>query len=81
MQFIWPESSRAELRAIDREAAVRILLALTQYGESGGGDVKALAGQWQGHFRLRVGDYRVIFAITLDEITIVRVRHRSEAYR
>ena len=81
MKFVWPESSRAELRAIDREAAVRILLALTQYGESGGGDVKALGGQWQGHFRLRVGDYRAIFAISPDEITIIRVRHRSEAYR
>ena len=44
MKFIWPESSRAELRAIDREAAIRILHALTQYGESGGGDLKALAG-------------------------------------
>jgi len=81
MRFIWPESSRAELRAIDREAATRILLALTEYGESGGGDVRALAGQWQGHFRLRVGDYRIIFAISPDEITIIRVRHRSEVYR
>lgn len=81
MKFIWPESSRAELRAIDREAAIRILHALTQYGESGGGDLKALAGQWQGYFRLRVGDYRMVFAISPDEITIVRVRHRSEAYR
>ena len=81
MKFIWPDSSRAELRTIDREAAIRILHGLTQYAESGDGDVKALAGQWQGYFRLRVGDYRIIFAISPDEITIVRVRHRSEAYR
>jgi len=81
MKLIWPESSRAELRAIDREAAIRILLAPTQYGESGAGDVKALGGQWQGHFRLRVGDYRIVFAISPDEITIMRLRHRSEAYR
>ena len=73
MRFIWPESARAELRAIDRESAIRIL--------SGDGDVKALAGEWQGYFRLRVGDYRIIFAISSDEITIARVRHRSEAYR
>ena len=81
MRFIWPESARAELRAIDREAAIRILHVLTQYGEAGEGDVKALSGQWQGYFRLRVGDYRVIFAISPAEITILRVRHRSEAYR
>ncbi len=49
MKFVWPESARAELRAIDRDAAGRILRALTQYGESGAGDVKALTGQWQGY--------------------------------
>jgi len=55
MKFAWPESARAELRAIDREIAIRILQALTEYGESGAGDVKALAGQWQGHFRFEPG--------------------------
>lgn len=59
----------------------RILHALTEYADSGTGDVKALAGEWQGHFRLRVADYRVIFTIAPEEITIIRVRHRSEIYR
>jgi mRNA interferase RelE/StbE len=81
MKFIWPESARAELRLIDREAAIRILHALAKYGESGSGDVKALAGQWQTYFRIRVGDYRVIFTIGPEEITIVRACHRSDAYR
>ena len=81
MKFIWPESARAELRAVDREAAIRIPHALTKYGDSGEGDVTALAGQWQGYLRLRVGDYRVMFTISHDDITIFRVRHRSEAYR
>jgi hypothetical protein len=45
MKFTWPESARAELRRVDRESAVRILLALTRYGESGEGDIKALSGE------------------------------------
>ncbi|MBL8231346.1 MAG: type II toxin-antitoxin system RelE/ParE family toxin [Bryobacterales bacterium] len=81
MKFVWPESARAELRGIGRETAVRILHVLTDYGATGAGDVKALAGEWQGHFRLRVGDYRVIFTISSEEITIIRVRHRSDVYR
>jgi mRNA interferase RelE/StbE len=81
MNFVWPESARSELRGIDREMAIRILHALTRYGDSGEGDVKALAGEWQGYSRLRVGDYRVIFSVGPDEITILRVRHRSEVYR
>lgn len=81
MRFIWPDSARSDMRAIDREMAIRILYGLTEYGESGKGDVKALAGQWQGHLRLRIADYRIIFAITPEEITIARVRHRSDVYR
>ena len=81
MKFAWPESARYELRAIQRQTAIRILHALTEYGESGVGDVRTLTGEWQGHFRLRVCDYRVIFTIAKDEITVIRVRHRSEVYR
>jgi hypothetical protein len=53
MTFIWPESARAELRAIERETAIRILRALDRYGDFGEGDVRALTGQWQGYFRMR----------------------------
>ena len=81
MRFIWPDSARSELRAIDRETAGRILHGLTDYFESGKGDIKARAGKWQGYFRLRIGEYRIVMAIAPDEITIMRVRHRSDAYR
>jgi len=35
------------------------------------------------HYRLRVGDYRVIYRVHTEILTvvIVRVRHRREAYR
>ena len=81
MRFVWPDSARSELRALDRETASRILRGLTEYSESGKGDLKALAGEWRGYFRLRIGDYRIIMAIAPEEITLMRVRHRSEAYR
>ncbi len=44
MKFIWPDSARSELRGVDRESAMRVLLALTRYGDSGEGDVKAPSG-------------------------------------
>jgi mRNA interferase RelE/StbE len=81
MKFVWPESARSELRAIDRETAVRILRALTRYSDSGEGDIKALAGRWQGYTRLRVGDYRVMFRALPDYIVILRVRHKADVYR
>jgi mRNA interferase RelE/StbE len=32
-------------------------------------------------YRLRVGDYRVLFDVVGDEITVYRVKHRKESYR
>ena len=54
---------------------------LTRYGKTGEGDIRALTGEWQGYFRLRVGDYRIIFFAAPEEITVLRVRHRSDVYR
>lgn len=44
------------------------------------GDVKKLTGTTP-EYRLRVGDYRVLFEIEGAKVVIYRVRHRREAYR
>jgi mRNA-degrading endonuclease RelE of RelBE toxin-antitoxin system len=60
---------------------MRILSALHRFAESGTGDVKAPQGGAE-ELRLRVGDYRLFFASTGDDVLVVRrVRHRREAYR
>ena len=60
-RFEWTSRAKDELRQIEREQAVRILLELTRFAESGRGDVKQL--QASDQFRLRVGDYRVRFKV------------------
>jgi mRNA interferase RelE/StbE len=42
-----------------------------------------LAGQWQGMYKLRVGDYRVIYNFDEDEkiITVYVIKHRREVYK
>jgi mRNA interferase RelE/StbE len=44
---------------------------------------KALTGQLQGHWRYRVGDYRIICQIRDKEllILVIEVSHRREVYR
>lgn len=44
------------------------------------GDVKRLTN-FTLEYRLRVGDYRVLFEIENKNIVVYRVRHRREAYR
>ena len=79
MNFLFTEAARADLRRIDREQALNILLALTRFGDTGEGDVKQLKGSKD--FRLRVGDYRVRIRVSEDAIRIAQVKHRKEAYR
>jgi len=78
---IWSPEARADLRAIDRETALRILRSIDSYLTTGAGDVKKLQPP-RHEFRLRVGDYRVLF-LPKEELSIevLRVLHRREAYR
>jgi mRNA-degrading endonuclease RelE of RelBE toxin-antitoxin system len=42
--------------------------------------VKALRGQWKGHCRIRMGDWRVIFEVVTPDLIVVRIAHRSTVY-
>lgn len=79
---IWSTEARADVRAIDRETALRLLKALDRFLKANAGNVKQLEGFDPPLFRLRVGDWRLIYRRRGDDaIEIVRVRNRREAYR
>ncbi|MBI5281705.1 MAG: type II toxin-antitoxin system RelE/ParE family toxin [Candidatus Solibacter usitatus] len=78
----WTPQARADLRRLDRRQAHRILVTLASYLATGAGDTESLHGALEGQVRLRVGDWRVIFCPRPDcRIDVLRVVHRSEAYR
>ena len=75
------EVARADIRRIGQVEVIRILRSIAEFAQTGRGDVKALIGAHAGKFRLRVGDYRVIFRRDPQQMMLIlRVRHRSEAY-
>jgi len=39
-----------------------------------------LHGEFERLFKLRVGDYRVIYALSGQDVFVLRVRHRGKAY-
>jgi mRNA-degrading endonuclease RelE of RelBE toxin-antitoxin system len=39
-----------------------------------------LRGEWKGHYRIRLGDWRVIFKPVRSDLIVVRVAHRSTVY-
>jgi mRNA-degrading endonuclease RelE of RelBE toxin-antitoxin system len=77
----WLDEARADVRRLDRPTAMRIFQGILHYAQSGAGRIEPLHGGMAGSFRLRVGDYRVLFALADNTMRIFGVRHRSEAYR
>lgn len=76
-------AARRSLAALPRDAQARIASALdsltTQPRPPG---VTKLRGP-EGFYRIRVGDYRIVYAIEDDLllVLVVRVAHRREVYR
>ena len=81
-RVICSPEARDDLRAIERHIALRLLKALDRFMKTDSGDVKQLEGFDPPLFRLRSGDWRIIFRHLGDgDIEVVRVRNRREAYR
>ena len=69
-----------DLDDLDRTIASRILAKIEIMRDDLAGDVKRLTN-FNPEYRLRVGDYRVLFAIVGVKIEVHRVIHRRDAYR
>lgn len=72
------------LEKLDRPIRARILDRIEELAEdprpSG---VKALQGDDSGFLRIRIGDYRAVYAVRDDVLVVfvVRVAHRRDVYR
>jgi len=83
-QVEFTESAQNDLARLDKPIAQRVLKKLRWLAENF--EVvtpEALTGQWQGVFKLRVGDYRVLYTSDLEKQKIIVrfVRHRREVYK
>ncbi len=83
--FRWRERAVGQLRVIPQPAALTILRALTPLGDDPrrpDANVRRLSG-YDDRYRLRVGDYRVIYEVMDGHLVIlvVGVGHRREIHR
>lgn len=79
----WKQSARKELRKVAKAAVPKILEAAAALAENPHtpGSKKLRGSEYT--YRIRVGDYRVIYSIysKVLVIEIVRVGHRKDIYR
>ena len=73
------EKARGQLRDLPREQRRLIGQRLEALRHGLRGDVRKLAAT-KNHYRLRVGDYRILFVLESDVIGVYGVRNRKEAY-
>ena len=82
-QITFARSARRELEVVPQRVAARILTRIEALSENPRPrGCKKLQGSSQ-LWRIRVGEYRVIYAIDDNQqvVDIIVIRHRSEAYR
>ena len=77
-----PAVASHDLLRLDAQVRLRVLVALeervsarpTIHG-------KPLRGTLKGLWSMRVGDHRIIYTVTDDEVWVLKIGHRKEAYR
>ncbi len=79
-RILYKSSVRRDLKQIDPKNVTRILgeirMILGRNPRAG----EPLAGQFKGLFKLRIGEYRIIYTIIERDVLILRIRHRGKAY-
>jgi len=75
----YAESVVKQLARMSPDIARRIRSKIDRLADDLAGDVKRLTN-YSPEYRLRVGDWRVLFNIDHDAISIERISHRSDAY-
>jgi mRNA interferase RelE/StbE len=68
-----------DMAAISKSTARRLFEKIELLSSDLSGDVKRLTS-FTPEYRLRVGDYRVLFEVVAGKVIIHRVKHRSDAY-
>ncbi|HLC32147.1 MAG TPA: type II toxin-antitoxin system RelE/ParE family toxin [Candidatus Nanoarchaeia archaeon] len=75
----WKENALKNIEKIESSITRRIVKKIEELSENPfSKDIKRLKGS--SDFRLRVGDYRVIFFIEKETIQILKVGHRKNIY-
>ena len=82
-KILWKRSAVKELKRLPKKIILKILEIVKKLEKSPyPKDSKKLQGS-ESTYRIRVGDYRIIYTIYKSEliIEIIRVRHRKKAYK
>ena len=79
--FQYKRSVLKDLKNLDKVEAKRVIDKLERELSRDPDAGEQLKGKFAGLHRLRVGDYRVIYARTKDGVLVLLIAHRKDVYK
>ncbi|GAB4415116.1 MAG: hypothetical protein OHK0032_11280 [Thermodesulfovibrionales bacterium] len=77
----WTEDALEDLQKLDKPIAKRILTKIKWFSHHFSNITpEPLSGDFTGAFKVRVGDWRVVYTVESDFIVIQAIGHRKEIY-
>jgi mRNA interferase RelE/StbE len=80
-RITFKKSVSRDLKKISKEETDKILEKIEADLSEKADTYPILTGKFAGLRKYRSGDYRVIYTIIEQDVIILRIRHRREAYR
>ena len=78
----WTEDAIEDLSRLDKPIIRRILKKVSWFSNNFDSITpEPLSGDFKGAFKLRLGDWRIVYTIENDLVLIQAVGHRSEIYK
>lgn len=78
----WTKEAIAELKSLDKAVAKRIIRKISWFSENFSNITpEPLSGELAEALKFRIGDWRIIYKIENNVITIFSVGHRKEIYK
>lgn len=78
--ILWHKKAQKYLEKVEEKHRSRIRTAIRTFYEQGTGDVSKLKG-YKDKYRLRVGDFRILFKHEDKNIYVLRVDSRGGVYK
>jgi len=79
-KLLYKSSVGRDLKKIDSKDKDRLLGEIKTLLSENPRVGEPLHGEFQGLFRLRIGDYRVVYTLAGENVLVLRIRHRKKAY-
>ena len=79
-KILYKSSVSHDLKRLNPKNMERILRQIRMTLGENPWSGEGLHGEFEGLYKLRVGDYRVVYAVIGQDVLVLRIRHRAKAY-